>query len=400
MVCMKHDIYQLQIWVSCTSTVASLIVLILLACLAWSKPAWRRAPFTMLPCYALSCLFYGMSLIGNAIACRHRFLEWWFTYCQMLCRTWAFLLLLNLSSRFSKLRAVRASMVAAWIVALPLSFIVPPSTLNEVCDLQFSSENMLVHSIFVTAAFLAMILLIFAAFVRRPGASRPKQDEGVESWAPAAALESGAPTGVQVTPQPRLHAIPLLDSPDGLDVGKKTNNNPPEAQGGNRLRAANGEVADTGEVAPPSIANQDSRQSIGTMDQVLAFEAAENLAIFSWQCTNQFTSSNSSSEDTDNPAMHQVCVDRFVLCALAIALKATLLFLLQMCNSWGIFLHAGAAPAYLQGMLVENFFEHSQGLFLLFFLVCFFDTPVADFVRRIRSFFKARRAKRRAARSG
>merc|ERR1711953_212248 len=82
------------------------------------------------------------------------------------------------------------------------------------------------------------------------------------------------------------------------------------------------------------------------------------------------------------------------VCAIALAARAAFVYMFQMCLSWSVFFRGGAGPAHLQGMLVENFFEHSQGLVLLLLLCSLVETPLSAGLRRFKSVIDGRRTKR------
>merc|ERR1719284_552540 len=64
-----------------------------------------------------------------------------------------------------------ARIFVALIVVLPLvlSTFVPPSTLNEVCNLRFAGKEILIHSVFVTVAFCVMLTLGISALLKSLG---------------------------------------------------------------------------------------------------------------------------------------------------------------------------------------------------------------------------------------
>lgn len=131
-------------------------------------------------------------------------------------------------------------------------------------------------------------------------------------------------------------------------------------------------------------------------EAVVTMEACESLLLYQEQGqssqSSELLQDSAASDKTNLDALHNTALG---LCAIALAARSAFVYMFQMCLSWSVFFHGNAAgPAHLQGMLVENFFEHSQGLLLLLLLCGLVETPLAAGIRRFKSVIDGRRKTR------
>eukprot|EP00930_Biecheleria_cincta_P001418 TRINITY_DN10255_c0_g2_i1.p1 TRINITY_DN10255_c0_g2~~TRINITY_DN10255_c0_g2_i1.p1 ORF type:complete len:720 (-),score=103.10 TRINITY_DN10255_c0_g2_i1:601-2760(-) len=351
---LRRDIGMVQRAFSSVSFAGALAVLATVAFWARQEKSWRRRPNNFLPQYAFSCLVYSILVFVVHTHCNSSAVVTLFTLFQMQCRIGAMVMLCCLVLGPFSDRVTGLFLAAFWLLPIPLCLAVPPSTLNEVCQSQFSEQELLIHSVFVTTALAVMLLLGILALQQRHG---------------RAAVTDTTSTLDLLTVQPQAAILLERESAaDSLDIASQ-------------------------ETTP---ARADSARQSGPWSQeaVAAMEASENLILSSRTPagialrvgTDNVTDAPSIDGSTDADRH-----SRLAVCALAVAAKATVVLLLQMCLSWSVYFDRGrAGPSFLQGMLVENSFEHSQGLFLLLLVIGLFDTPLSLLFRRIRSWAKRR----------
>jgi hypothetical protein len=230
------------------------------------------------------------------------------------------------------------------LAPLPLCLMVPASTLNEVCHREFTTMKLLVHSIFVSTLWFVSLVLIMTGLRRKVTIER--DSELPSSPQLVASLRSGSEREVH-------NQLPASDPRPNQGPGKAKN----------LMIKARG------------------RHSLA------ALQATENLHLSAEpdreRRYEEFPLVASEPEVGEAHEMEMLRV-----CELATACKATFVYTMQMCLSWSVFFHGSAGPAHLQGMLVENFLEHTQGLFLLLLLCGLFETPLGGCFRRLGSCIK------------
>lgn len=334
------------------SFAGALAVLAMVASLAWQEKAWRQRPNNLLPQYAFSCLVYSILVFVADSDCSNSAASAVFTFFQMQCRLSAMAMLCCLVLGPFPDWVTRLFSAALWLLPIPLCLAVPPSTLNEVCHRQFSEQQLLVHSVFVTTAFAVMLLLGTLALHHQHHRVTDAQDaSSLRAIAPQATtlLERGG------SPPESLDIAPGATTPPRRAKARTPGQLPPEA-------VAAMEASENLILSPRAPAGM---ESISSQPEPAERSGTDSMA------------SQSGGGSTDG--------DRLAVCALAIAAKATVVLLLQTCLSWSVYFDKGrVGPSFLQGMLVENFFEHSQGFFLLLLVIGLFDTPLSFFFRRIR----------------
>ena len=112
-----------------------------------------------------------------------------------------------------------------------------------------------------------------------------------------------------------------------------------------------------------------SSRRVTTPSSFVAIATAENIPFG--------TSTDSIVDDATDGEVStatESSIDLVTMCMSAIGIKAVILLGLQMINTWSIYVQGDVMDdLLLQGMMIENLFEQSQGVFLLLFVTYFFD---------------------------
>lgn len=143
-----------------------------------------------------------------------------------------------------------------------------------------------------------------------------------------------------------------------------------------------------------AITEQDQRRSPSSVDDVSAVAAGASADPIASNTAGIFLGLGDGAQmhypEMSAPASSRktiLAVDHGMLLVVSVALacKCALVLFLQTCLTWCIVIADGHSVApLLEGMLVENVFEHSQGVFLLLITWSLFDNPLAKVLRYAR----------------
>lgn len=361
------------------------VLIVLLICLHFSRSlaSWRRLPALMIMTYAVSIFLYDCSVFLMVISrCRMSTI---FGFFQMQCRVLCALMpAASLWPRFlSPLKLVTI------IIVLPLLlFFVPPSTLNEVCHLHFSFEQLLTHSVFVTVAFCFLLILGVWALCNQIKSLREASGFAT-TLADAARVDASlAPTNSfntvarsYTSPSSSASQSHQLLEADGPPAG-------PVDMLGEAEILRDGRAPDGVSVRRQTSGLNDRSRS---KDDLVTMGYAENLAVDLVRYRSQ-QGRRVSPNAAEQAGSSEHSTGKVYLIFVALGTKSVLLLFLQSCISWSILENdLTVGGAHLQAMFLENFLEHGQGFFLLLLLLGLFDTPVAAFFRSVRTLVRRSR---------